>query len=373
MKHPTYCHPLDFVCGLKYCLVDDRVNVEYKPSPETFFVEEIIDLESLGFSRDYGNYTLYRLVKKGVDTFKALRAIAGYYRIPVSNIYYAGLKDRDSTSIQYIVIKKGLLREEPSIDEETTIDKNVSIKKIGYLRKKLSKKHILYNKFSIKIDSRVDEDKLKKILKVIEEHGLPSYYGYQRFGIIRYNTHLIGKYIIKNNYVDTLYEILYSIYPRENIDNIRSRISKTYKYLYYEEILQKHIKKRISLDNIIKKLGQKLATLYIQSLQSYIFNNILNKFIEERGFIKEEICVPGPGCIDKYSRSYEAMDVASIDDLVNALKKHRIRGYYRKTLFKPVDLEVKHGKSYLWITFYLEKGMYATIVLREIFKENLIL
>ena len=103
MKNTTYCHYLDHVCGLKYCLIDKYVKVEYKQTPETFIVEEVINLDSLNYSNEDGEYILYKLVKKGIDTLYAIRVISRFFKIPESNIKYIGLKDRDSTSIQYIL------------------------------------------------------------------------------------------------------------------------------------------------------------------------------------------------------------------------------------------------------------------------------
>ncbi len=380
MNKPIYCHHLDYVCGLKYCLTNGYVKVEYRQSPDTFIVEELIDYGKLGYSRADGEYVLYRLVKKGVDTLYALRTIAKYYRIPYTNIGFLGLKDRDSLSVQYITIKKHLVREDYARHNELVFERdNIKLYFIGYIRGKLHRKALIGNRFSIRIGDPKYTDLVKDIIKKINKYGLPSYYGYQRFGTKRYNTHLIGKYIILGNIAYAVRELLYSLYPRETINSLIARserkLNRIYR-LYYEWRLSRILSKKRSLEAVIYGLKKNVLLLFIEAYQSYLFNEALNRYIKKYGWVREEeICVYGPGCRGNSDLYHDILCVEglSADSLVNSLSSYGVSGWRRNIVLKLVDPEINILNGELWIKFTLGIGQYATIVLRELFKENLLI
>ncbi|MEJ1731043.1 tRNA pseudouridine(13) synthase TruD, partial [Escherichia coli] len=67
--------------------------------------------------------------------------------------------------------------------------------------KKLRIGQLVGNKFQLKIRNVENPDsaakRAEKILEELKNRGVPNYYGYQRFGKNRPNTHLVGKALIK--------------------------------------------------------------------------------------------------------------------------------------------------------------------------------
>ncbi len=371
----TYCHPLDLVSGLKYCVTSDKVDYTFKATPETFYVEEIIDLEKLGYSPSHGNYALFKLVKKDIDTYKAIGLLAKELGIPKANIVYLGLKDKAATTTQYIAINKNIIDKTYVSGKTHKIAHDLVIEFVGYTRIKPRKTHLLGNKFSIIIrDTSIKED-LEKIINTIQLHGLPSYYGYQRFGVKRYNTHLIGKYIIQGRYSEALWEILYSIYPSESIESIKSRIKGefTNKQFYEKRIHEILERKHVHIDKVLSIIDNRFFKLLIEAYQTYLFNKALNNFIEVNGLIEKQVCVLGPKCIEGieyYNLVDEGIDTRFY---IDRLSTYGLKGFTRKTLFKLKDVKLHVNDDYIKLVFTLDKGLYASIVLREIFKENLIL
>jgi len=380
MKNITYCHYLDHVCGLKYCLTDRHVKVEFKQTPETFIVEELINLDSLNYSNEDGEYILYKLVKKGIDTLYAIRVISRFFKIPESNIKYIGLKDRDSTSIQYISIKKYLIDEEyNSINKLVINSRNIKLYYVGYINRKLTRKSLIGNKFSIKIGDAIHRDIVSDILKKIIAHGLPSYYGYQRFGTKRYNTHLVGKYIVLKDYSRAVNELLYSLYPRESINSLLARamnkLDRVYR-LHYERRISRLLRKKKILEDIIFGLKKPFLLLFIEAYLSYLFNEALNKFIETHKWVDDrEICVYGPGCSDDEELYYGILlrEGLTSFSLIESLRSLGLSGWRRRIMLKPTNPKILIRNGELWIGFSLKMGQYATIVLRELFKENLVI
>ena len=74
-----------------------------KQVPEDFTVKEMNGM-AIG---DAGKYTYFILKKKNYNTINALEAIAGSLRISQKNIGFAGNKDRNAVTEQFISIKNG--------------------------------------------------------------------------------------------------------------------------------------------------------------------------------------------------------------------------------------------------------------------------
>ncbi len=362
MNQEHYIHPLDYVCGLKYYLTKEKLKYTYIVSSKNFIVEELIDWNNIGFSTEDGNYITLRIVKKNIDTFQALRIISSKTNIPEKNIHILGLKDRDSKTIQYAFINKQLIN---NISDLSISDENIIVEPIGYTRIKPRKKHLIGNKFTLIVDEPREYDRAKQIIITITEKGLPSYYGYQRFGVKRPNTHILGKYIILGRTDLFAKELLRSIYPLESIQSIINRRFGVYDKLYYERIFSYNK----NPEKALKTLLNILNNLYVDAYSSYLYNLLLNKIIDIYGWDKLIGQYPMPGCInsDKYYKDLLSKEGIAYGELIKYTKC-----WYREGLFKPIDPSIKIENDKLYISFILEKGYYATIVMRELFKENLL-
>jgi Uncharacterized conserved protein len=80
---------------------------------------------------------------------------------------------------------------------------NVKVLEITRNEKKLRIGQLLGNKFKILIRDTPDPVKdvvtAQEILKELGQTGVPNYYGYQRFGKKRPNTHVVGRFLIQND------------------------------------------------------------------------------------------------------------------------------------------------------------------------------
>mgnify|MGYP000701640789 CR=1 FL=1 len=361
---------LDRVVGIKHYVIKERIDTQYVMSPQSFYVEEIIDFSRLGFNETNGEYIVFKAMKRNIDTFELLRRFSRRLNIPQGNIIYLGLKDKNSTSIQYVFVKKAIIREKVKLNEYFYEDKELKIKAIGYAVKKPRPDTLICNKFRVLIDEEKYIDAAKTIMKKIGELGLPSYYGYQRFGIKRPNTHYIGKLLLSNNYVDAYREFLYGLYLNESISSLKNRVRKHFdNKLFYEHILYT----RRDPFGSWKILPYNLLRLFIEAYQSYLYNLYLSRLIDlKRWPFNEELCVPGINCINE--EIAKILEIESLDPTVfeNCLI-YRLYGWKRRSLFKPQNIAINRLNNGFFIEFCLERGQYASIVLRELFKENYIL
>ncbi|MCD6301152.1 MAG: tRNA pseudouridine(13) synthase TruD [Staphylothermus sp.] len=331
-------------------------------SSKSFIVEELIDWKKLGFDKKDGNYLVLKITKKDMDTFQAIRIISRTVNIPEKNLYILGLKDRDSKSIQYVFINKHLI-DKPS--DLVIYNDNLDIEPIGFTRIKPGKKHLIGNRFTLVVNEVREYEKAKQLMNIITENGLPSYYGYQRFGVKRPNTHLLGKYIILGRTDLFGKELLRSIYPLESIHSIIGRRLGRYHKLYYEKVFSQSKNPEKALRTLLSILNE----LYIDAFSSYLYNLLLNKIIDLHGWNELNNLYPMPGCVDskKYYEDILEKEGITYDVLIKYTKC-----WYRRGLFKPINPRVSVENGILFISFELEKGYYASIIMRELFKENLL-
>ncbi|MEM4662950.1 MAG: tRNA pseudouridine(13) synthase TruD, partial [Candidatus Diapherotrites archaeon] len=238
------------------------------------------------------------------------------------------------------------------------------------------------------------------------KNGIANYFGSQRFGGIRKISHFVGREIIKGNYEKAVMLYLCEASPQEREDvkearllasknDLKGALDKFPKQYRYERILLHHL---ISNNNdyvgALRKLPKKITFLFTHAYQAYLFNKIISKRISAGIGLKPQEneptedgvalgLLPGydssftPGIIGKIERevlSEENIDFSMFK--VKSLKECSSAGARRKIVMFPKNMtlisteydEFFNGKSRCTIKFDLEKGCYATIVLREIMK-----
>lgn len=348
---------MDYAIGLKYCLTDLKLSAKFAPAPGTFLVEELVDFEKIGFSEERGEYAVIRVVKEGVETYKALGALSRSLGIPPGNILYFGLKDKEASTISHFFVKSSLLR-----GARFPISlKGVKFEHVGFAQGKPPREAFLGNKFTVRIKGASEEDAetLRRIMRAIEERGLPSYYGYQRFGAKRANTHLLGRYIARGR------EDLFAYYllsPSSAIEHgeFLKRARGEYAGLRYE---------RAYVERGLRGLDSRVLSLHVEAFASYLFNLLINYVIESGGYSALDSDLPMPGCPEAPSLYGEVLRAEGVPE--GALRK--LPCFYRHGLFRPEGVNIIYGDEGITLSFTLRPGLYATIVLREIFKDNLLL
>lgn len=215
-----------------------------KQSPEDFIVEEIpiFKEEELKGS---GDYAIYKLTKRNYNTESAVEYICRKYSIQRKNIKYSGTKDKNALTTQYISIFK----DKGKLVIQT---KDIILKFVGFMNEPLSLGSLSGNRFKITL-----RDIKKRELSIDK---IPNYFDEQRFSK---NNLDIGLSILKKDF-------------RKASELIDKESVKTY------------LKKQpTDFIGAIRTVPLKILTMYIHSVQSYIFNEILSKMIRESKKIKD--------------------------------------------------------------------------------------
>lgn len=166
---------------------------EYKVRNTDFRVNEILNV-----ILDGGDFHYYLLYKRGVRTVDALDDIAREKEISIADITYAGLKDEDAVTIQYVSIK-GRIIENCSRDIDGGYYR---LSYVGDSDNPISIGKLQGNSFRIRI-RKLNQAMAEKIY-LCEKYiwSIINYFDIQRFGMPNKPkvTHLIGEFLINQQY-----------------------------------------------------------------------------------------------------------------------------------------------------------------------------
>jgi tRNA pseudouridine13 synthase len=166
--------PIDLTVPL---LTADRPGVggRIRVSPDDFEVDEVPAYEPCGT----GDHLYLWVEKRDVGPEHLARVLADRAGVPVGTVGTAGLKDRHAVTRQWVSLPK---EAEPRLGH---LDGD-GIRVLRHSRhgNKLKPGHLRGNRFRILVRDadRTRADDLAAILDRVREHGLPNYYGPQRFG-----------------------------------------------------------------------------------------------------------------------------------------------------------------------------------------------
>ena len=303
---------------IKHDLIEDRKTIEqfvgieayltsktegikgiYKHTFKDFIVKEILDNgRILEIKEDYSTesfskeqkdkFTTFNLVKVKKDTFEAIREIRDALNIPLKSIQYSGLKDRRSISVQRVSIKGNYVNELKRLKIRDSF-----IRYIRPTRKPVKLGGNWGNNFTITLRNIEDKKDLQKAIEnlgnELAKKGFLNYFGLQRFGIYRPNSHIVGRYLLEGNFEKAFDEYISTIYPTEskNIQYIRSVLKKTDdlekafnafpKSLYYERVMIKHLMDNPNdYEGCFDLISSNLKNLLISAFQSSIFNKLIS-------------------------------------------------------------------------------------------------
>lgn len=398
-----------------------------KICPDDFQVEEIPLYPFAGV----GEHAYLLIEKRGVSTYTAIAILAKAIGRRSVDFGYAGLKDAQAVTRQWISIEH-----EPSSRFENIEMPVIRIVEKTRHRNKLKLGHLKGNRFTVRIRHedwdkspsmiQAAYDRAAAILRALSASGVPNFFGQQRFGM-RLDNHRLGMALLKGDAKRFMELWLGSadesvdrggvLQARRHYDagNITAAYSAWPGHLRAERgalaILQKnpshHAKALLAVDI-------RLRRLLICSLQAYLFNKVLELrlpslttivdgdlawlhdtgavfdvtqdtiSVEQQRCDRHEISPSGPlfGYRMTNPRGMPAEVEAQVlskaqitpDDFRQA-GPQKAKGARRSMRFSFVDHKLSMGKDdrsgYLELAFTLPAGSFATILLGEVIKAPL--
>lgn len=165
-----------------------------------------------------GPHTLFYLEKYDWDTMKAVRRIAQALRKHHRHFGIAGMKDKRAVTSQRVTVR-GV---PPGVLARLRI-RDLKIVPMGRARRKLRPGDLWGNRFVITVRG-AKVRRLPEALRTVRElGGVPNYYGLQRFGSRRPVTHVVGKYVVLEDWEKAVKTFLTLEYPRESPEALEAR------------------------------------------------------------------------------------------------------------------------------------------------------
>jgi tRNA pseudouridine13 synthase len=357
-----------------YSLNHSHINATFTKNSKDFVVTE---LPLYDFS-EAGEHLVLKIRKKDITTWDMLKHLGDTLGIKQRDFGYAGLKDKDGMTIQYISFLK---KYEPLL-ENFSHDK-IKIVERHYHNNKIRMGHLKGNRFFIRLKkvNPTDAKKLKSVIKDIKSQGFPNYFGYQRFGRDKEN-YKLGKKILEGSYKE------------------RNRKLKDFLISSYQSYLfNLWLSRRVEISKLYDGFNtQELSTLF--DYPKDIINNIKNqkKFFkllpgdimhhypygkafvaqdlesETLRFLNKDITITGPIFGKKMTPSEGLSREVEKDFLTETTPyEHKATGSRRFAWIWAEDIEVKYKEEnwHFEINFTLPKGAYATVFLEELLHTDL--
>lgn len=347
----------------EYFLHDKKLNFNFFQNIEDFIVEE----EPIEFS-GFGNFLILKIVKQNCDTWELIDKVAKHLRVFSNEIGYAGLKDKNATTTQYISIPKKYQK-----DIKNYKSKKIEIFEIGLHNKKLNIGDLKGNRFKINLkDVELEElYTIDKVLKDISKFGMPNYFGFQRFGIDGENYKkgqaiVEGKLKERNRNLKQMFINAYQSYLFNSWLSKRIEISKLIETFEPKEIYEKL---NLPLDEVkrAKKQPHPFKIITGDLLSHYPFGRIFiidDLESESQKFFEKDRVPTGLLCGKRVKKSEglaqeieKEFDVQMGED-----------GARRFAFIFPENIQsnYKEDKNHMELNFYLPKGSYATEFIAEI-------
>ena len=399
--------------------------------------------------------------KLGRTTLDVLLDIARDLHIDRKRMGFAGMKDKKAITRQWICIANMDSEEQfKQVEALSGTIHNTEFLKVVRGRKKLRMGQLVGNKFRIlvkDIDGMDSEDEEERksaiedaakradaILKTLEKTGVPNYFGWQRFGKPRTNTHLVGEALIQNDLKEAVRRYIGNPCEEESEDsqkarqayddgNLEEALELMHPGMRYEKMMVKVLikeekrairkiaekegidiedvdKSKIELSdkaykNAIHALPKPLQRMFVHAYQSFLFNAAvamgMDKYIEGDIVIDKEERIVRDKTNEEFQEMVSSFEINQTCPLygtkvpfaggeVGKMEEEILNGYgltredfevpkmprlgshglRRAMRFQVWDASAKATEDGVMCEFSIDKGSYATAVLREVMKKD---
>ncbi len=355
----------------------DKVPAKLKHKTEDFVVEEIGEKWGTKISEEFIPNTIPNLdnldlsnskeflwcemEKQNIDHFSAIKEVARLLNKRTNAIGYAGTKDKRAWTSQRISIFN------PDMEKvKLFCHSKIILKNFKWNKRKIKMGYLEANHFKIILRDIDKKDAMKIVKHIRSIKWFPNYFGPQRFGA-KGNNVKIGKLILKRKFEEVIREI--------SEDSQRQG-----EYMKYH--LERNPEDYIGA---LKKVDRKNILMFIHSVQSKIFNEILKTALSEGlDFTKKgqtSCLLVGyktkfyNGCLGEIEQQVLVSHNLKLEDFdIKEIPYLRIKGSFRKAVTEISDLGVEtsddeefEGSKKIELKFTLPSGVYATTFLELFF------
>lgn len=317
-----------------------------KASPEDFVV-----IEDLGFGPDGdGEHLLLRVQKSGCNTRFVADGLAKFLKVHAREVSFAGQKDKHAVTEQWFCVR---LPGKAMPDMSAFTLEGCQVLEFARHRRKLRLGALKGNRFTLVLREVTDRSEMEQRLQAVAAHGVPNYFGSQRFGIGGNNLHQAKRWAESNA-------------PLRD-RNKRSFWLSAARSALFNQIVSQRLKKS-DFNQVVDGDALQLAGRgswfvatpdELPTLQQRVNDNEL--------LITASLPGDGEWGTQNAALAFEQHAVAEEQVLLGLLTRERVEAARRAMLVQP------QGLSWNWwdnatveLNFCLPAGSFATSVVREL-------
>ena len=315
-----------------------------RASPQDFQVVEIPAFEPSG----EGEHCMLRVQKTGLNTAYTAEVLAKHAGLAAASVSWAGMKDRDAVTEQWFSVHIGN-KTEP--DWQQLNSKAIQVLEVKRHRRKLKRGVLKGNRFTITLrEVKGDLNDLQARMDFINQHGVPNYFGAQRFG--RHGGNL-EKAVA-----------MFSHNKRRIKRHLRGIYLSAARALLFNAVLEQRVKAG-SWNQLLA--GEVCMLEYSHSVfltkdEPDLQQRLLDFDIHPTGPLWGD----GELMCQSVCRELEQSAVDTYPEFTEGLKKAGMKQARRALRVKPENLEMDVQDDGVAFRFELPAGAYATSVMREL-------
>jgi tRNA pseudouridine13 synthase len=259
--------------------------VKIKQRAADFRVREVL---KTGFPETPGEHSIYRVTKSKYTTLEIVDRLAHEAGVDKRNIGFAGLKDRQGITTQYMSVEGGqrVQIQEPGLRIECIGNSNIP----------LASASVTGNSFDITVRELNEEDVrcYRRAREVVRTQGIPNYFDDQRFGALRHGQGFIVKEMIDGELESALKRIL--LYPSPfdppRDAAFKGRLRRAWgdfqecvklcrggKHL---SVFQHLAKEPGDFAGAFRFVSQRIRLIHLYSYQSYLWNLCVSEYLRRK-------------------------------------------------------------------------------------------
>jgi len=292
-------YPLEQGLGISwYATATEGIGGHLRREPEDFIVDEM----PAGHWKDKGQYLILRLTKRNWEQQRLVKEMAKALGISHRRISWAGTKDRNAVTSQYISIYDL----EPESLERITLP-DMRLEQVGRSDHAIALGELQGNRFTIRIRDCDPSGLAERVGEValaagsgisnrgfsnpgFPTSGFPNYVGIQRFGVTRPVTHLVGEKILRGDLEGAVLTYLGVTFPAESPGirevrgafladrDVKEAIRRFPVRLTFERAMLHHLDGHPGdYQGALKALPPRLLSMFVSAFQSFLFNTLLSQ------------------------------------------------------------------------------------------------
>jgi tRNA pseudouridine13 synthase len=374
-----------------------------------FRVRELLDESYL---RARGPFRVYRVTKKKRTSMEAAAVLADMAGVGKAEVGLAGLKDRQGVTTQFMSAPRAHVVRLQTPD--------LKIEAVGFASEPLTSAHSFGNAFDVRLRemSTREIDRIEVELQTVREHGIPNYFGEQRFGNLRHGQGWIARDLVVGEHERALKSLLCAKSESDNERNRRFKGALTAqwgdwrscreiagKFGAHHSVFEHLTRRPEDYAGAFRYIGSRLRLIHLYAWQSHLWNRAVARYVESITPPAERLIVPSPEGRLYFARAAMAIDpsmnngfrlpgpkLADVEHprqrelLTEALQREgvgadafniegvsgfQLKGEDRALVIHPRDLSLsRSGRDSMSLHFELPRGAYATLVVARLVAEE---